>query len=68
MSDAKRIMTDFRTLQARWDAAHTRAYATPTPEVCEVQRQFENGECEIEAFEAVLDATDLAAKVATMTK
>lgn len=68
MTDVKRIMIDFRALQVRWDAAHERAYALPTPEVCEVQRKFEDGECEIEAFEAVLDAAELSASTGTMTE
>lgn len=45
---------DLRLLQARYDNAHARAYAAPTPEVVEAQRKFEDGVIEIEEFEAVL--------------
>lgn len=60
MVESHNAMLEFRALQARWDAAHERAYTHPTPDVCEAQRQFEDDEIDIEAFEAVLDAADQA--------
>lgn len=46
-----------RRVQARWDAAHERAYALNMPAVNAAQERFEAGEIEIEEFEQAITAT-----------
>ena len=48
----------FRQQQERFDAAHARAYALSTSDALEAQRQFEDAEINIEAFEAALTAAE----------
>lgn len=57
---SKNPAEDSRAVQQRWDAAHARSYKLNDPAVTQAREAFENGDTEIEDYEAALDKAENA--------